>query len=228
MPGINQEHRSPRRRYRRLAQLFAGRNERRALGARAQTCFPGITVGEPGHTGQEFPHRCQGVKSPRATKGQRIPPPCRALSLCLTQWKPGNLYPRDHSLGGAVSSHDRPRFFKAYSFGLITGLFFLISWVGQFFAQMVVERNEAEQHGQAFSWSEFWPQFLQSTLENWQSEFLQLVWQAAGLALFYFWGSSQSKESDDRIEAKIDRLLTEHNIDPADYDRQVLKEAASG
>jgi hypothetical protein len=127
-----------------------------------------------------------------------------------------------------VSSHDRPKFFKAYSFGLITGLFFLISWVGQFFAQMVVERNEAEQHGQAFSWSEFWPQFLQSTLENWQSEFLQLLWQAAGLALFYFWGSSQSKESDDRIEAKIDRLLTEHNIDPTDYDRKILKEAASG
>jgi hypothetical protein len=127
--------------------------------------------------------------------------------------------------GGAVSSHDRPRFFKAYSFGLVTGLFFLLSWGGQFFAQMIVERNDAEQHGQAFSWSQFFPQFFASTLENWQSEFLQLVWQAAGLALFYFWGSSQSKESDDRLEAKIDRLLTEHDIDPAEYDRQVVKEA---
>jgi hypothetical protein len=55
-----------------------------------------------------------------------------------------------------------------------------------------------------------------STLENWQSEFLQLVWQASGLALLYFWGSSQSKESDDRLEANIDRLLTEHHIDPAE------------
>jgi len=63
-------------------------------------------------------------------------------------------------------------------------------------------------------------------LENWQSDFLQLVWPAAGLALFYFWRSSQSKESDDRIEAKIDRLLTEHHIDPAHYDRQAVKEAA--
>jgi hypothetical protein len=67
-----------------------------------------------------------------------------------------------------------------------------------------------------------------STLENWQSEFLQLVWQAAGLRLLYFWGSSQSKESDDRLEANIDRLLTEHHIDPAEYDRQVVNEATSG
>jgi hypothetical protein len=56
---------------------------------------------------------------------------------------------------------------------------------------------------------------------------LQLVWQAAGLAFFYFWGSSQSKESDGRIEAKIDRLLTEHHIDPADFDRHVVKETYS-
>jgi len=46
--------------------------------------------------------------------------------------------------------------------------------------------------------------------------------------LFYFWGSSQSKESDDRLEAKIDRLLTEHHIDPAEYDRQAVKDATSG
>lgn len=52
-----------------------------------------------------------------------------------------------------------------------------------------------------------------STFENWQSEFLQLIWQAAGLALFLFWGSSQSKESDERLEAKVDALLRERGID---------------
>ena len=49
---------------------------------------------------------------------------------------------------------------------------------------MVVVRNDPEQHSQAFRWSDFLPQFFSSLLENWQSEFLQLVWQAAGLALF--------------------------------------------
>jgi hypothetical protein len=108
----------------------------------------------------------------------------------------------------------RPSWPKAYSFGLVTGALFLFSWLGQFIFQMIAERNEAAQHGQQFAWSEFFPQFFSSTFENWQSEFLQLVWQAAGLALFYFWGSSQSKESDERLEAKVDKLLEERGIDP--------------
>ena len=109
----------------------------------------------------------------------------------------------------------------------MTGLFFILSWAGQFIFQMISERNEAEQHGQAFTWSDFFPQFFSSTLENWQSEFLQLVWQAAGLALFYFWGSSQSRESDGRLEAKIDRLLTEQGIDPAEFDYQEEEQVQS-
>jgi hypothetical protein len=109
----------------------------------------------------------------------------------------------------------KPRFAKAYSFALVTGAFFLVSWVGQFVFQLITVRNEAAEHGSELELVQFWPQFLASTFENWQSEFLQLIWQAAGLALFYFWGSSQSRESDERIEAKVDRLLRERGVDPA-------------
>jgi len=108
----------------------------------------------------------------------------------------------------------KPRFRKAYGFVIVTMSLFLISWIGQFINQFFVERNEAEQHGQAFQMADFWPQFFASTFENWQSEFLQLVWQAVGLTLLLAWGSSQSKEGDERLEAKIDRLLEERNIDP--------------
>jgi len=108
----------------------------------------------------------------------------------------------------------KPRWQKAYSFALVTGAFFLVSWAGQFIFQMITETNEARQHGQSFEWGEFLPQFLSSTFENWQSEFLQLVWQAAGLAIFYYWGSSQSRESDERIEVKLDALLRDRNLDP--------------
>jgi hypothetical protein len=45
----------------------------------------------------------------------------------------------------------KPRFAKAYGFALVTGAFFLISWAGQFVAQIFVEQNEAEQHGQVSS-----------------------------------------------------------------------------
>jgi hypothetical protein len=126
-----------------------------------------------------------------------------------------------------MSTSSRPRFTKAYSFGLVTGLFFLLSWAGQFIFQVMEVRNEAQQHGQQFTWSDFFPQFLQSTFENWQSEFLQLIWQAAGLALFYYWGSSQSKESDDRLEAKVDALLRERGIDPEELNTRVVESADS-
>ena len=118
------------------------------------------------------------------------------------------------------TSHGSPR---RTAFAIVTGLFFILSWAGQFIAQVVTERNEAEQHGQSFEWDQFFPQFFASTFENWQSEFLQLVWQAAGLALLFYWGSSQSKESDERIEAKLDRLLEERGIEPDDVTRQVNK-----
>ena len=42
-----------------------------------------------------------------------------------------------------------------------------------------------------------------------------------GLALLLFWGSSQSKESDERIEAKLDALLQERGLDAAQISQQV-------
>jgi hypothetical protein len=118
-------------------------------------------------------------------------------------------------------SKGKPPFAKAYSFGIVTAGLFLLSWTGQFFTQLVVVRNESAEHGQPFEWPDFMAQFFASTFENWQSEFLQLVWQAAGLTLLLFWGSSQSKESDERIEVKIDRLLQEQGIDPSSVSEQV-------
>ncbi|MFL6177293.1 MAG: DUF6766 family protein [Ornithinibacter sp.] len=118
-------------------------------------------------------------------------------------------------------SKGKPRFPKAYGFGIVTLGLFVLSWTGQFFMQLAVVRNESSQHGQPFEWPDFLAQFFSSTFENWQSEFLQLVWQAAGLTLLLFWGSSQSKESDERIEVKIDRLLEEQGIDPASISARV-------
>lgn len=44
-------------------------------------------------------------------------------------------------------------------------------------------------------------------MENWQSEFLQLMWQVVGLSILWYVGSSQSKEGDDRLEEKIDLII---------------------
>jgi hypothetical protein len=52
------------------------------------------------------------------------------------------------------------------------------------------------------------------TLENWRSEFLQLLWQVGGLALFFYAGSPQSREGDERKEAKLDLII--RAVDPQD------------
>jgi hypothetical protein len=123
-------------------------------------------------------------------------------------------------------ARSKPPFHRAYSFGIVTGALFLFSWLGQFVFQMVSVRNDAAEHGTAFTWSDFFPQFFSSTFENWQSEFLQLVWQAAGLALFYWWGSSQSREGEERTEAKLDALLRERGIDPTTFDYRERQESS--
>jgi hypothetical protein len=103
------------------------------------------------------------------------------------------------------------------SLGILFVTLFVTSWIAQLYFEWQVFVDEQRAHDAPASfWSAaFWEAFGQSTFENWQSEFLQLIWQAAGLALFYFWGSSQSRESDERIEAKVDRLLRERGVDPA-------------
>jgi hypothetical protein len=121
----------------------------------------------------------------------------------------------------ANSRRGRPAFTKAYGFGLVTAVLFLLSWTGQFLAQLMAVRTENAEHGRPFEWPDFLAQFFASTFENWQSEFLQLLWQAAGLTLLLFWGSSQSRESNERIEVKIDRLLEEKGIDPATISARV-------
>jgi hypothetical protein len=61
----------------------------------------------------------------------------------------------------------KPRWTRAYSFGIVTGLFFLLSWVGQFVAQAYVEMHDATMHRERFEWSDFLWQFAASTFENW-------------------------------------------------------------
>lgn len=62
---------------------------------------------------------------------------------------------------------------------------------------------------------------FRDTMENWQSEFLQLVWQVAGLSLLWYVGSPQSKEGNDKVKEKIDFIIK--RLDPENA-KQFLKE----
>jgi hypothetical protein len=67
--------------------------------------------------------------------------------------------------------------------------------------------QEQTEHKQPIQFNNYLNETLRDTMENWQSEFLQLMWQVAGLSILWYIGSSQSKESDDRLEEKIDLLI---------------------
>ena len=125
------------------------------------------------------------------------------------------------NLRSANSVLGKPRFTRSYGFALVTAVLFLGAWVGQFAAQFIATRSRSVQRGEPLQWGQFLAEFFASTLANWQAEFLQLLWQAGGLALLLFWGSSQSKESDERIETKIDVLLQAQGLDPERIARHV-------
>jgi hypothetical protein len=100
-----------------------------------------------------------------------------------------------------------------YGFAWVTGALFLISLSGHWIFGWFAYVSEQQAHQQPIEVSGYTIQMMRDTLENWQSEFLQLLWQVAGLALLLHVGSPQSKEGDDRMEAKIDAILLA--VDPA-------------
>lgn len=98
-----------------------------------------------------------------------------------------------------------------YGYVWVTAAFFLTSLVLHFVFGWFAFVNEQAAHGQPIQVSEYWIEILRDMFENWQSEFLQLIWQVAGLAFLLYIGSPQSKEGDDRKEAKLDAILRSIN-----------------
>jgi hypothetical protein len=78
-----------------------------------------------------------------------------------------------------------------------------LHWIFAWYSY-VQEQNE---HEQPILFNDYFNETFRDTMENWQSEFLQLMWQVAGLSILWYIGSSQSKEGDDRLEEKIDLLI---------------------
>ncbi len=96
---------------------------------------------------------------------------------------------------------------RRYAYAWITLVFFMVSialhWLFGWYAFV----DEARDHGTTPQLAAYLVLMGRDTFENWQSEFLQLLWQVVGLAYFLYVGSPASKENDDRTEAKIDALL---------------------
>ena len=102
--------------------------------------------------------------------------------------------------------------FGNYGFFYFTAIFFVLSLSGHAVFEWLAYINDQADHGAVADTNGFLVIFLRDTLENWQSEFLQLIWQVAGLSFLLHVGSPQSKEGDDRKEEKLDAIL--RAVDP--------------
>lgn len=94
-----------------------------------------------------------------------------------------------------------------YGFAWVTAALFIITLTGHWIFGWFAYASEQLVHQRPVEIGDYTVQMMRDTFENWQSEFLQLLWQVAGLAILLHVGSPQSKEGDDRMEAKIDAIL---------------------
>jgi hypothetical protein len=128
----------------------------------------------------------------------------------------------------AVQTRRSKAIFTRYGFAWVTVAFFLITLSGHWFVGWLAYVQEQHDHGQAVEIAGYLIQMSRDTLENWQSEFLQLLWQVAGLAILLHVGSPQSKEGDDRMEAKIDAILLAVEPEKAETLLKEIDEAYEG
>jgi hypothetical protein len=94
------------------------------------------------------------------------------------------------------------------NFGLSLALLilFVVSWIGQAVAEWGVYRSEQLAHGEPVELAGYLVAFSQSTLENWQSEFLQLFSFVLLAAILIHRGSGESKDGNDRMEQALERI----------------------
>ena len=108
---------------------------------------------------------------------------------------------------------------KRYGFAWVTAAFFLFSFAGHWLFGWFEYVSEQQSRGQPVEVSGYLSLMARDTFENWQSEFLQLLWQVIGLTYLLYVGSPQSKEEDDRLEDKLDAILM--RIDPQGAERLI-------
>ena len=114
------------------------------------------------------------------------------------------------------SESRKPRVSPWKDFGLSIALcvLFFVTWGGHAITQWQAYTDQQREHGEPVEVGDFMAEFGRATLENWQSEFLQLFSFVVLSALLIHKGSAESKDSDDRMEAALERI--EKRLDALD------------
>jgi hypothetical protein len=98
------------------------------------------------------------------------------------------------------------KIWKNFALSVAFCFLFFSSWVAQGMTQWREFVSEQQEHGEPVVFSDFLAVFSARTLENWQSEFLQLFSFVVLSALYIHRGSAESKDSDDRMEEALRRI----------------------
>jgi hypothetical protein len=110
---------------------------------------------------------------------------------------------------------------REFGLSLVLMLLFFSSWVGHGIAQWQRYTDEQRAHNEDVSIGDFASDFGASTLENWQSEFLQLFSFVVFSAVLIHKGSAESKDSDEEMQASLNRI--EKRLDELDPQRASIK-----
>jgi hypothetical protein len=121
-----------------------------------------------------------------------------AVVLALLAWSMIRSIQDQRSEGRSV--------WREFGLSIILLMLFVSTWVGQGISQWQTSTDEAREHGEQPEVGDFISEFAQSTLENWQSEFLQLFSFVTLAALYIHKGSAESKDSEEKIEASLHRI----------------------
>jgi hypothetical protein len=95
---------------------------------------------------------------------------------------------------------------KDFGLGIALMILFFVTWFAQGITEWQTYTDEQRSHGEPATAGDFVSEFSQSTLENWQSEFLQLFAFVSLAALYVHKGSAESKDSDEKVEASLHRI----------------------
>jgi hypothetical protein len=95
---------------------------------------------------------------------------------------------------------------RNYSLSITLAVLFFVSWFAQLVTQWFTWANEQQEHNQPLEVGDFLWQFWTSTLENWQSEFLQLLTFVVLTSFLIHRESPESRDSDDEMQQSLNRI----------------------
>ncbi len=98
------------------------------------------------------------------------------------------------------------KIWQNYNLSIVLAALFLLSWIGQAVFQYQEFSQTQQAHLQPVELSQFVPEFLSATLENWQSEFLQLLTMVVLTSFLIHKGSAESKDSNEQLQAALARI----------------------